>query len=153
MKHFELKTNTKTNGIALGVLALLAVSVFFLGNTVVKDVSRDAEQASAGIVAGAKAVRQEVTVSIIGGAQNRQMTFDLTPGATALDLMLRAGQRENFAIETKQYDFGTIVEAIEGTRGGDEGRYWLYYVNGEQATVGADAYLVKSGDLIEFRFE
>lgn len=153
MSHFEQKTNTKTNGVALLVVALLAGSILYLGSTVAKDVSRETEQASAGIVAGVESVRQEATLSIIGGSQLRSYTFDLSEPATALDLVLRASQRENFSVETTAYDFGTIIDSIDGIAGGDQNRYWLYYVNNQQATVGADAYQVQPGDIVEFRYE
>jgi len=38
-------------------------------------------------------------------------------------------------------------------KGGQEDKYWLFYVNGEMAPVAADKQEVKVGDKVEFRFE
>ncbi len=148
-----VKQKAKTNYAALGIIAVVAAGVLFFGNAYNKGVTNDAQKAGAGVVAGVESVQQEATLTINNGKTTRSMVMTLNPGVSALDLVIRAGMRENFTVETKKYDFGTIVESIDGVRGGDQKKYWLYYVNGKQATVGADAYKVQSGDTIDFRFE
>ena len=145
--------NRKTNIIAIAIIALVAFGVVTLATQYISDANKEIAEVSSGIVAGEQSVRREATLLITGTATPRSMTFDLSGTLTALDLLTRAGLREGFAIETEQFDFGTIVNAIDGVRGGDGEKYWLYYINGQQATVGADAYTVKPGDAIEFRFE
>src|SRR3989338_5166324 len=53
-------------------------------------------------------------------------------GETALDLLLRAKADK---VEVKDYSFGKAVEAIDGVKNGTDGKYWLYYINGEQSQV------------------
>jgi hypothetical protein len=48
---------------------------------------------------------------------------------------------------------GTLVEKIGEQANGTDGNYWMYYVNDTFAPVGADAYIVKKGDVIEWKFE
>lgn len=72
----------------------------------------------------------------------------VTPGQTAMDLL---GKTKT--IETKEYSFGKSVESIEGIKNGTAGKYWLYYINDQQAPVGADTYELKPNDKIEWKFE
>ena len=55
------------------------------------------------------------------------------------------------------YSFGIYIESINGVEGGwSNGThtfYWIWYLNGEQATVGCDAYELLYGDTIEWRYE
>lgn len=145
--------NHKTNILALGIVALVALGIVTFATQYVSEANKEIARVSSGTVAGVQAARQEATLVITGTPTPRRMTFDLTGSVSALDLIIRSGLREGFAVETQKFDFGTIVNAIDGVRGGDGGKYWLYYINGQQATVGADAYTVKAGDEIDFRFE
>lgn len=68
-------------------------------------------------------------------------------GKTAFELLDASHE-----LEVQQSDIGTLVTKIDGV-GGESDAFWLYYVNGEPATVAADKYQTKSGDLIEWRYE
>jgi hypothetical protein len=69
-------------------------------------------------------------------------------GKTALDLL-----NSNAAVEAKDSSYGPYVDSINGVKGGTDGKYWAFYVNGEMATVGADAYQTKTGEKIEWKFQ
>jgi competence protein ComGC len=47
--------------------------------------------------------------------------------------------------------FGAFIRCINNICSNDN-YYWLYYVNGNLAQVGAGEYVVKSGDRIEFKY-
>lgn len=55
-------------------------------------------------------------------------------------------------VEEKTYDFGTLVENIEGVVNGTDDKYWTYMVNGEDANIGASEHSVNPGDAIEWKF-
>lgn len=55
-------------------------------------------------------------------------------------------------VETKTYDFGTLVESVEGVVNGTDDKYWTYMVNGEDANIGASEHSVNPGDAIEWKF-
>ncbi len=61
--------------------------------------------------------------------------------------------RDSHAITTKTYSFGEVVESIDGVNGGQDSRYWIFYVNGKQSAVGAGEYIVKEGDSIIWNFQ
>lgn len=72
---------------------------------------------------------------------------------TALFLLEKVTNEAAINLETKQYDFGVSIEKIGEQKGGDNGKYWLYYVNGEMASVGVDQKNIKDGDTVEFKFQ
>lgn len=75
----------------------------------------------------------------VGGAQN------------ALEALKLVGVENNLEVRVKEYDFGVLVESIGG-RENSVDKAWIYYVNGESATEGADQYELKTGDLITWKY-
>ena len=72
---------------------------------------------------------------------------------TVYDLLLAITAGNQIQLETKQYDFGILVEAIGDKTNGQGDKYWLYYVNGEMPMVSVDNYQLNPGDTVEFKFE
>lgn len=83
-----------------------------------------------------------------GLKEDQSTTAKAKEGETALELLARTK-----IIETKDYSFGKSIESIEGIKSGTDGKYWLYYVNGSQAQVGADQYKLNENDAIEWKLE
>lgn len=81
-------------------------------------------------------------------------TFELESSEikTAYDLLLFAQKEGKVTVDTKQYDFGVFIESIGGVANSND-FVWIYYVNGESASVGADKYELKNGDSVEWRYE
>lgn len=69
-------------------------------------------------------------------------------GDTALSLL-----ENSHKIVVKKYSFGSLVESIDGVINGTDKKYWIYYVNGKTAEVGADQYKLQQGDVVEWKFE
>lgn len=81
-------------------------------------------------------------------AATNTIAYDGVEGKTALELL-----KAKATVVTKDSDYGPYVDSINGVAGGSEGKYWAFYVNGQMAPVGADAYKTKTGDKIEWKFE
>ncbi|MDP3883031.1 MAG: DUF4430 domain-containing protein [Candidatus Staskawiczbacteria bacterium] len=79
--------------------------------------------------------------------------IDFYEGATVFDVLKNKTQELGLNLKTKEYDIGILIEAIGEKQNGQEGKYWLYYVNGEPPMVAADKLEIKPGDEIEFKFE
>lgn len=56
-------------------------------------------------------------------------------------------------VVTKPSSFGEYVDAIGNYKGGQDGKYWSFYVDGKLSAVGADTYVAKGGEKIEWKFE
>jgi hypothetical protein len=74
-------------------------------------------------------------------------TVQVAEGTSALDCFSLVSN-----ISSNEYAFGKYVTGINGVMENGS-HYWIYYVNGEQAMVGADAYETREGDSLLFSYE
>lgn len=70
------------------------------------------------------------------------ITYQGQDGKNVLELL----QQNHDVIESRGF-----VQGIDG-RVGSKTSYWLWYVNGKEGPVGAQDYVTKSGETIEWRF-
>jgi hypothetical protein len=75
----------------------------------------------------------------------------LSEQATALSVIQALADAGSITLSTKVYDFGTLVEAINGNENTAE-RAWIYFVNGQSGDVGADQKQVGVGDTVEWKY-
>jgi len=60
---------------------------------------------------------------------------------------------ESFSFKATEHSgLGYFVEEINGVKG-TPGKYWIYYVNGKEASVGISNYILKNGDIINWKQE
>lgn len=78
-----------------------------------------------------------------------EITYTAKAGITSLQQL----QDEADNIVVKETEFGRYVDAIEGHAGNTDGKYWSFYIDGKLAEVGADAYIQKGGEKIEWKFQ
>jgi hypothetical protein len=97
--------------------------------------------------------KQKVTLIINDGETEQKFDFNFESGLTVLDLLKRAATEGGLELLTKQFDFGTSIEKIGKKQGGEDNKYWMYYIDGKQAPVSADKQEVKPGIKIEFKYE
>ncbi len=77
-----------------------------------------------------------------------------TMNRTVLGFLLEASESRGFAVEWTQWESlgATKVDAINGFRDGQGGRYWQYWVNGQYGNIGADRYLLEDGDHVLWKY-
>ncbi|PKK85471.1 MAG: hypothetical protein CVT48_05265 [Thermoplasmata archaeon HGW-Thermoplasmata-1] len=78
-----------------------------------------------------------------------------TINATAYLFLLECASVRGFEVNATyhaQFD-SFFVESINGSVSGDDGRYWMFYVNGVTATAGCDKTVLCDGDTVEWRYE
>lgn len=86
-----------------------------------------------------------------GGGERQDFTEKVDENTTAAGLLSKVALANNFEVGYQEYDFGRMITAING-KASDSGHFWGFYVNGEMAEVGADSYVLKMNDIVEFRF-
>lgn len=82
-------------------------------------------------------------VEVLGSVNQKIYDFE---NITALELL----QKEN-NVNLTYSKYGAFIECINEICS-DNDNYWMYYVNGEMASVGAGDYNVKNNDTIEFEY-
>lgn len=99
-------------------------------------------------------IKKEAVLTIDdGGGGKNSFNVEFEEGMTAFDLLKNKTEESNITLETKSYDIGIMIEKIGDKKNGQDGKYWLYYVNGEAPMVAADKMEIKAGDIVEFKFE
>jgi hypothetical protein len=79
----------------------------------------------------------------------RTLTYQGENGQTALALL----KMHAYQVVIKNSSYGPFVETIDGVKGGTDGKYWLFFVNGKEANVGAGAFKTKNGEIIAWKFQ
>ena len=101
-----------------------------------------------------ESIKKEVVLAIDNGGGNPNIFIaEFKEGMTAFDLLKEAAEKLLLPLKTKNYDIGVFIEAIGDKKNGQDGKYWLYYVNGQLPMVAADKEIIKIGDKVEFKFE
>jgi len=99
-------------------------------------------------------IKKEIVLVIDDGREfPKTFETELNEKATVFDLLKEGIEKLDLTLRTKTYNIGIMVEAIGNTENGQDGKYWLFYVNGELASVSVDKKEIKAGDKIEFKFE
>lgn len=97
------------------------------------------------------------TVLIIDSGKDALKTFQtLLSGQekmTAFGLLQAGAEQLGLPLKSTNYDFGVFVEAIGEVENGQDGKYWMYYVNGSLPQVASDKMELNPGDKVEFKFE
>lgn len=78
-----------------------------------------------------------------------EISYHAQPGITSLEQL----KSEAKNVLTQESEYGELVDSVEGHKGGTNGAYWSFYVNGEMAQVGAGSYVQEEGDYIEWKFQ
>ncbi len=95
------------------------------------------------------------TVIIDFGDGNILSNTIISRNITVYGFLLDTAKIENINVKStyyKQYD-SVFVDSISSYNGGQNNKWWIYYVNDIAGPVGADKYIVKNDDIIKWKFE
>ena len=99
-------------------------------------------------------IEQKATLVIDDGTGKPQsFELQIKQDTKAFDLFKEACDKAGLKLDYSESSMGVLINAIGDKVNGQEGKYWLFYVNGEMASVAADKQEVKAGDKIEFKFD
>lgn len=78
----------------------------------------------------------------------------IAEGETLLAVLERLNKEDaELGLSTKSYTgLGTLIDGLGIHKNGTDKKYWQYKVNGVMPQIGADQYILKSGDSIEWLF-
>jgi len=85
--------------------------------------------------------------------EKKYFELELENNSTAFSALQKVASAENIDFSVDNYEVGVFIKSIGGIDNGYNGKYWMYYVNGEMPSVAADKKNVVSGDKVEFKFE
>ena len=79
----------------------------------------------------------------------------LIASSTVLDLLKLCSEdsQKPFALEFEDYpSLGVFIKKIGGKTGGEDGKYWEFWVNHIHPEVGASAYALQGNEYVEWKF-
>lgn len=94
---------------------------------------------------------KEVTLIVL----DKKYTAQVGQGDSVYKIMknLQNNKENNFSFNYKEYpSLGIFVDEINGIKGGI-GKYWIYYVNDKEPPVGVSKYILKEGDIINWKLK
>jgi len=66
---------------------------------------------------------------------------------------LQRNKENNFSFKYKEYSsLGIFIDELNEIKSGS-GKYWIYSVNGKEASIGVSKYLLKEGDIIKWELK
>jgi hypothetical protein len=79
---------------------------------------------------------------------------DVAKGPNLLEVMKNLSQAGNgFVLSAKPPgQYGVMVDQIGDKKNGDQGKYWLFWVNNVMAEKSADNTVLAPGDAVEWKF-
>lgn len=135
--------------IGIGIILIFISSLIMFSDKTEQPISQEE------IGVSQENVKKEIVLLVIDDSEGTPRIFEveLNEEATAFDLLRDKAEELDIFLKIKNYDFGILIEAIGDKENGQDGKYWLYYVNGEMPMISVDQQAIESGDKIEFKFE
>lgn len=127
------------------ILSLILIALFFSGCGTVKTKIVVTSTPSATIFAEAK------STLVLDFGDGKVATYSNVLAKNAYEALVIATAENDISLNSKEYDFGILVESI-GDKKNTKDLAWIYYVNGKSAEVGADKYELKDGDVVEWKY-
>ncbi|MBT4121168.1 MAG: DUF4430 domain-containing protein [Candidatus Magasanikbacteria bacterium] len=99
-------------------------------------------------------IENPIILTVAGEKYTREMREE----TTVYELMqnLSASSVKPFMFSGQDYGagMGYFVTEINGIKNDPQaGKYWIYYINGDSAKIGISNYIIKKGDIIEWKYE
>lgn len=86
---------------------------------------------------------------------DKSYKINIKDGENVYEVMnnLKNDKNNNFDFQYREYpSLGSFVKEINGVRDGG-GKYWFYYINGAEASVGISNYIIRKGDTISWKLK
>ena len=132
--------------IAIGIIIFVSSWIIFFNPFRQPDIGQE-EVISEGI-------KKEAILVIDNGEEEPKIfKVEFNEKITAFDLLKKKTEEIGLVLKTKIFDIGVMIESIGDKENGENGKYWMYYVNGEMPMMAVDKKEIKAGDKIEFKFE
>jgi hypothetical protein len=134
-------------------LFLILVAVVLVGAGCLNNQETNTEGEVKGQATVEEVADAKVNLTITAGETSNSYELTGVQDYTVLDVLQKASEDYDIALEVQDSEFGAFVQSLSGKTGGDDGKYWMYYVNGEMAPLGVGEQIANDGDQIEFKFE
>ncbi len=148
-----ISINDSTKKLWTVLLYLVVVSALFITIYYVASNPSDLFSISSGETSRQEQIK-DVSLRIIGPTWTIEYLGITTSNTTVAALLFECAEYHEIPIE-KYYWEGYqsyLIESINNTPNGKDGKYWQFYINDQYADVGCSNYFLDDGDTVEWRF-
>lgn len=93
------------------------------------------------------------TINVVLQIDDKNYQVDVVASTTVFDLMQTLKEKQGLTWGAKEYPgMGFLIEEINGVKS-TANKFWVYYINGQSAQVGASQYVLQPNDKIEWKYE
>lgn len=98
------------------------------------------------------ATQEEKTSSVSIESDNEKISgsYEIGENETAFSMLEKLTGEKGIEIQTQKYDFGIFVKSIMGKESTQD-LSWIYFVNGKSGDIAADKFIIKPGDIVEWK--
>ncbi len=122
--------------VAFAAIAAIGLIVFGWANKEVTNTKKDINTQST----------QQATESS-EQKKTEYLSYQGEDGRTALELLKAQAE-----VEVKSSSLGDYVTSINGNDGGGS-KFWMFFIDGKESSVGAGTYITKSNENIEWKLQ
>jgi len=102
-------------------------------------------------------IKEEISATVkIDFGNETVNTYEITTkNNTVYGFLLELAKEGGYTVNTTYYGIydSLLIDSIANIENGQDNKYWIYYINSESGSVGADKQTVENNDLIEWKFE
>ncbi len=100
---------------------------------------------------------QSVTLTLQTPVESRDFAVEcmgtVTCDLTAFSALQKAAQRDTIAMQFKTYEgLGVMITSVAGFENGQDGKYWVYEINGQKIAAAADQQALQFADQLLWKF-
>ena len=97
----------------------------------------------------------QVTLVIDSGVRKLEFPMEVEEDSTVFELLEKASSEHGFSFGySNNASYGVFVEELDGVKNSPRAsKYWMYYVNGSYAGLGASSQILSKGDVILWHYE
>ncbi|MFA6486186.1 MAG: DUF4430 domain-containing protein [Candidatus Magasanikbacteria bacterium] len=100
--------------------------------------------------------KQQLMISTVINVGTTTYPLSIAPSTTIYDAMrqLQIDSRQPFLFSAKLFSgMGYFVDEINGIKNNpNTNQYWILFINGRSSAVGASAYFINEGDVINWKY-
>lgn len=99
--------------------------------------------------------KNHVNLTIDNGVRTLEFPMEVEENCTVFELLEKASGTYGFSFKYSNNDsYGVFVEELDGvSHSPGSSKYWMYYVNGNYASLGASSQTISNGDAILWSYE
>ena len=104
-----------------------------------------------------RTIQNEESIKVTLSVLDKKYDIQVKEGSTVFEMMnaleKQSSEDNLFSFKyTNNFSMGSFITEINGIKG-LPGKYWIYYVNDKLASVGVSKYVLKEGDIINWKNE